>query len=59
MKNIFLKNKNLVWILEKYFSFILDRKHFLKVMKNLEKSYYLLIISNLVLKFFIVIYSLF
>jgi hypothetical protein len=34
-------------------------KHFLKVMKNLEISYYLLIISNLVLKVLIAIYILF
>jgi len=34
-------------------------KHFLKVVKNLEMSYYLLIISNLILKLLIVIYILF
>ena len=43
-------------VLEKYFSFILDGKHFLKVVKNLEMLYYLLIISNLVLKLLITIY---
>jgi len=44
---------------EKCFPFILDRKHFPEVVKNLEMSYYLLIISNLVLKLFIAIYILF
>ena len=34
-------------------------KHFLEVVKNLEKSYYLLIISNLVPKLLIAIYILF
>jgi hypothetical protein len=37
----------------------LGGKHFSKVVKNLEMSYYLLIISNLVLKLLIAIYSLF
>jgi len=37
----------------------LGGKHFLKVVKNLEISYYLLIISNLVLKLLIAIYILF
>ena len=36
--------------------FILDGKHFLEVVKNLEMSYYLSIISNLVLKLLIAIY---
>jgi hypothetical protein len=36
MKNIFQLKENLVWFLRKYFSFILDRKHCLKVVKNLE-----------------------
>jgi hypothetical protein len=59
MENIFRSKKNLVWFPEKCFSFILDGKHFLKVVKNLEISYYLLIISNLVLKLLIAIYILF
>jgi hypothetical protein len=50
---------NLVWFPGKCFSFILGGKHFLKVVKNLEMSYYLLIISNLVLKLLIAIYILF
>jgi len=37
----------------------LDGKHFLKVVKNLEISYYLLIVSNLILKLLIAIYILF
>ena len=41
---------------ESVFLKTLGRKHFLKVMKNLEISYYLLIISNLVLKLLIAIY---
>jgi len=40
----------------KVFSFILDGKHFLEVVKNLEMSYYLSIISNLILKLLIAIY---
>jgi hypothetical protein len=55
----FSVKKNLVLFLEKYFPFILDGKHFVEIIKNLEISYYLLIISNLVLKFFIAIYILF
>jgi len=55
----FLLKKNLAWFSGKYFPFILNGKHFLEVMKNLEKSYYLLIISNLVLKLLIAIYILF
>jgi len=51
--------KNLAWFLGKCFAFILDGKHFSKVVKNLEKSYYLLIISNLVIKLLIAIYILF
>jgi len=49
----------LTWFLEKCFPFILGGKQFLKVVKNLEISYYLLIISNLVLKLLIAIYILF
>jgi len=52
----FSVKKNLAWFPGKYFSFILDGKHFLKVVKNLEMSYYLLIISNLILKLLIAIY---
>jgi len=58
-KKYFSVKKNLIWFLGKCFLFILDGKHFLKIMKNLEMSYYLLIISNLVLKLLIVIYILF
>jgi hypothetical protein len=43
-------------ISRKIFSFILDGKHFLEVVENLEISYYLLIISNLILKLLIDIY---
>jgi len=46
-------------VFRKVFSFILSGKHFLKVVKNLEMSYYFLIISNLVLKTLIAIYILF
>jgi len=35
---------------------LVNGKHFLKIMKNLEMSYYLLIISNLILKLLIAIY---
>jgi len=56
MKNTFRSKKNLGLFPEKCFSFILDRKHFLEVVKNLETSYYLLIMSNLILKLLIVIY---
>ena len=55
-KNTFQLKKNLAWFPEKCFPFILDGKHFLEVVKNLEMSYYLLIISNLVLKLLIAIY---
>jgi hypothetical protein len=51
--------KNLAWFLEKYFPFILGKKHFPEVVTNLEMSYYLLIISNLVFKLLIAIYILF
>jgi len=51
--------KNLAWFPGKCFPFILGRKHFPEIVKNLEMSYYLLIISNLVLKLLIVIYILF
>jgi hypothetical protein len=58
-KNTLQLKKNLAWFPEKYFPFILGGKHFLKVVKNLEMSYYLLIILNLVLKLLIAIYILF
>jgi hypothetical protein len=58
-ENTFQLKKNLTWFLEKCFPFILGGKQFLKVVKNLEISYYLLIISNLVLKLLIAIYILF
>ena len=53
-KKYFLKKIDL--ISRKVFFFILDRKYFLEVVKNLEILYYLLIISNLVLKLLIDIY---
>jgi len=56
MKNTFQLKKNLAWFSEKCFPFILDGKHFSKVVKNLEISYYLLIITNLVLELLIAIY---
>jgi len=59
MENIFQSMKNLALFLEKYFFFILSGKHFLKIVKNLEMSYYLLIISNLIFKLLIAIYILF
>jgi len=58
-KKIFQSKRNLTWFSWKCFPFMLDRKYFLEVVKNLEISYYLLIISNLVLKLLIVIYILF
>jgi len=51
--------KNLAWFSGKYFPFILGGKHFLKIVKNLEMSYYLLIILNLILRLLIAIYILF
>jgi hypothetical protein len=51
--------KNLAWFPEKCFPFILDEKHFVKVVKKLEMPYYFLIISNLMLKLLIAIYILF
>ena len=57
-KNIFQSNKNPAWFPEKCFPFILGGKHFLKVVKILEMSYYLPIISNLILKLLIAIYIL-
>ena len=55
-ENTFQSKKNLTWFPGKCFPFILGGKYFLKVVKNLEMSYYLLIISNLVLKLLIAIY---
>jgi hypothetical protein len=37
-KNIFWLKKNLAWFLGKCFPFILDGKHFLKIVKKLEMS---------------------
>jgi hypothetical protein len=59
MKNTFQSKKILAWFSGKYFPFILDGKHFLQIVKNLEISYYLLIISNLILKLLIAICILF
>jgi len=54
-KYFLIKEKfNLVF--RKHFLFILDKKHFPEVIKNLERSYYLSIISNLILKLLIAIY---
>ena len=46
----------MTWFPGKYFPFILDGKHFLEIVKNLEMSYFLLIVSNLILEFLIAIY---
>ena len=51
--------KNLVWFSGKCFSFIFCGKHFLKVVKNLEMSYYLPIISNLVKSFIYILFRIF
>jgi hypothetical protein len=37
-ENIFWLKKNLAWFLGKCFPFILDGKHFLKIVKKLEMS---------------------
>ena len=58
-ENNFSLKENLVWFPGKCFPFILGGKHFPKIVKKLEMSYYLLIISNLVLKLLIAIYILF
>jgi hypothetical protein len=55
----FLVKEKFDLVFRKVFSFYFGGKHFLKIMKNLEMSYYLLIISNLVLKLLIAIYILF
>ena len=56
-----LSDQRKIWLdfQESVFIFIFDGKHFPKVVKNLEISYYLLIISNLILKLLIAIYILF
>jgi len=56
-----LSSQRKIWLSfqENVFFLILGGKHFLKVVKNLDMSYYLLIISNLVLKLLIAIYILF
>jgi hypothetical protein len=54
----FAVKEKFILVSEKYFPFILDGKHFLEVMKNLEIPCYLLIISNLVLKLLIAIFFL-
>jgi hypothetical protein len=46
----------LVWFSRKFFPFILNKKYFSEIEKNLKIPYYLLIISNLVIKFFIFLY---
>jgi hypothetical protein len=56
MKNIFVKNFFDLVYMKLFFFFILSRKYFLEVVKNLEILYYLLIITNLILKFLIAIY---
>ena len=58
-KKYFLIEENFNLVFRKIFFFILDEKHFLKVVKKLKMSYYLLIISNLILKLLIAIYILF
>jgi len=37
MKNTFQTKKNLAWFSGKCFPFILDRKHFSKVIKKIQK----------------------
>jgi hypothetical protein len=56
-----LSSRRKIWLSfsGKCFPFIFGGKHFLEVMKKLEKSYYLLIISNLILKLLIDIYFVF
>jgi hypothetical protein len=58
-ENIFQSKENLAWFPGNCFLFILGRKHFPEVVKNLEMLYYLLIISNLIFKLLIAIYILF
>ena len=59
MKNTLQSKKIWLGYQERFFFFILDGKHFSKVVRNLEISYYLLIISNLILKLLIDTYILF
>jgi len=56
-----LSSQRKIWLgfQESVFLKNLSGKHFPKVVKNLEMSYYLLIISNLVLKLLIALYILF
>jgi hypothetical protein len=56
-----LSSQRKIWLgfQESVFLENLGGKHFPKVVKNLEISYYLLIISNLVFKLLIAIYILF
>ena len=56
-----LSSQRKIWLgfQESVFLKNLSGKHFPKIVKNLEMSYYLLIISNLVLKLLIAIYILF
>jgi hypothetical protein len=56
-----LSSQRKIWLdfQESVFLKNLGGKHFLKVVKKLEMSYYLLIISNLVFKLLIAIYILF
>jgi len=56
-----LSSQRKIWLgfQESVFLKNLGGKHFPKVVKNLEMSYYLLIISNLVLKVLIALYILF
>jgi len=58
-KTLYSQRKILLGFQESVFLFILDGKHFSKVVKNLKISYYLLIILNLVLKLLIALYILF
>jgi hypothetical protein len=58
-KHFPIKKKNWLGFQESVFLENLGGKHFLKVVKILEMSYYLLIISNLILKLLIAIYILF
>jgi hypothetical protein len=53
-KYFLVKKINLIF--RKVFFFILSRKHFSEIIKNLKISYYLLIITNLILKLLITIY---
>jgi len=56
-----LSGQRKIWLdfQESVFLLFLDGKHFPKIMKNLEMSYYMLIISNLTIKLLIATYILF